>query len=140
MTRIKKDFGLFPTMSDLFDDNWLNLRSPNLEWVPAVNVLDNDTCFEVEFSVPGFTKEDFEISIDNRVLTVKAKHEHRDEEKKKNYARKEFTTRSFSKSFTLPENVNSDAIEASYLDGILELVLPKTNIELPKPGKKVEIK
>ncbi|MCB9245704.1 MAG: Hsp20/alpha crystallin family protein [Flavobacteriales bacterium] len=140
MALIKKDFGLFPTMSDLFDKDWLNLRSPNLEWAPAVNVVDNDSCYELEFSAPGFKKEDFNISIDNRVLLVEGRHEQRDEEKKKNYTRKEFITRSFSKSFTLPENVDSDEVEATYEDGILKLILTKKQVELPPPGKRVEIK
>jgi HSP20 family protein len=91
-----------------------------------MNIKENDEHFEIDVAAPGFTKKDFEISVENGVLRISAENKEEIEEKKDEYTRREFNYNSFSRSFTLPENVNEDEkIEATYKRGILKLVLLK---------------
>ncbi len=135
MTLVKYNW---PNLSDFFDDDWLKSRISNSDWSPAINVVDNEQNYEVEVAAPGLKKEDFKVSVENRVLTVSGKTEKEEEEKKKNYTRKEFSSKSFSRSFTLPENIEEDSIEAKYGEGVLKLTLKKSQKELP-PKKEVAI-
>lgn len=137
MTLIKSKFPAWPELSDFFEDEWFKGRI-NGDWSPAVNVVDNKDNYEVEMAAPGFNKSDFNVSVQNGLLTIEAKTEKEEEEKKKNYTRKEFTSKSFSKSFTLPEDVTEDDIEAKYEDGVLKMTLKKTEKQLP-PKKTVAI-
>lgn len=126
MTLIKSSFPSFPSFTDLFDDDWIKSKFKDGRNWPAINVIDHEKQYEVELAVPGFKKEDFEIGIENGVLTVAGKTEKEDEEKKKNYTRKEFSSRSFRNSFTLPENADPNHIEAVYNNGVLQLFIRKT--------------
>jgi HSP20 family protein len=107
--------------------------------MPAVNVQETDESFVVELMAPGFNKEDFKVTTENGLLTIEATIENEDEEKNENYTRREFTFNSFSRSFTLPENIELDNINAKYDKGMLVLVLAKT--ALPESKKlQIEIK
>lgn len=130
MTLIKSKFPGFTNLSDFFDDDWLKSRFTNGDWIPAVNVIDNENNYEIEMAAPGFKKDDFYVTVDNGVLSISAKSEQEEEENKKNYTRKEFSSKSFMKSFTLPENVTDD-ITAKYEDGVLRLSLLKTEASMP---------
>ena len=103
--------------NDLFLEN---------KWVPAMNVKETDDHFELEIAAPGFNKKDFDVSIDNGLLTIQAENKEEMEKKEENYTRREFNYNSFYRSFTLPENVNEEEmIDATYKRGILKLVLNK---------------
>ncbi len=96
------------------------------KWIPAMNIKENDKHFEIDVAAPGFTKKDFEISIENGILHISAENKEEIEEKKDDYTRREFNYNSFSRSFTLPENINEDEkIDATYKHGILKIVLAK---------------
>jgi HSP20 family protein len=137
MTLVKRNFPGFANLSDFFGDDWLNFKTTDL--MPAINVSDNEGNYEIEVAAPGFKKDEFSISVENGVLTVSAKTEKEEEEKKKNYTRREFSSKSFSRSFTLPDNVDEDAIEANYDDGVLRLVLNKAEKALPSK-KSINVK
>jgi HSP20 family protein len=107
---------------DEFFDRGLWGRVSN---IPAVNVLENTNEYKLSFAVPGMKKSDFKIDIDGNLLTVSAEIEEKKEEKKEEYTREEYNYSSFSRSFTLPEEINREKIEATYLDGVLKLSLPK---------------
>lgn len=102
------------------------------EWVPAVNVAENDKEYSVELSAPGFKKDDFKIEVDNGILNITAETKQETEEQEKNYTRKEFRYDAFSRSFSLPENASDEKIDAKYEDGILKLTLAKKVITAPK--------
>ncbi len=106
--------------------------------MPAVNITEEDTQYSVEFSAPGFEKNDFKIELNDGVLTVSGKHETDKEVKEKNFTRKEFNYGSFQRSFTLNEEINEEAIDAKYENGILKLTLPKKE-ESKKPTKEIKI-
>jgi HSP20 family protein len=93
--------------------------------MPAVNITENKDDFKVSLAAPGMKKSDFNIDVQGNILTISAEMEEKKEEKEENYTRKEYNFSSFSRSFTLPDEVNKEKIEATYVDGVLNLSLPK---------------
>ena len=93
--------------------------------IPAVNITDEKDEFKVSLAAPGLKKEDFKIDLDGNLLKISAEKEEKKDEKEKNYTRKEYNYSSFERSFTLPDDVVKEKIEAKYEDGVLKLVLPK---------------
>jgi HSP20 family protein len=138
MSLIKTNFPNFHGLTDFFDDNWLKERFTFSHWMPAVNVIDHEGEYEIEVAAPGLKKEDFNVVIENRVMTITGKTEKEEEEKDKNFTRREFTYRSFTKSFTLPQEVDPDSINAKYEDGILRILLKK-DVGIIPPKKEVKI-
>src|SRR6476661_349482 len=78
--------------------------------MPAVNVTENDKSYNISVAAPGLQKNDFKIEVDGNMLTISAETEERKEEKDKRITRQEYNFSSFARSFTLPEDVNRDAI------------------------------
>ncbi len=140
MSVVKRNNSVFPAlMNELFKPDWFGGLESATTYLPAVNIKDNEANFELELSVPGRKKEDFNIEIDKDVLTVSSEVRTDEEKKGENYTRKEFTFSSFKRSFTLPETVDSEKIEAHYENGILSFVLPKKAEALPKPKRLIEL-
>lgn len=131
------------TVPSIFDDlfsDWAGGSMSNAH-LPAVNVKEDNDGFEVQLAAPGYVKEDFNVSVDNDRLVISAnmEKEHTEEENGQ-YTRREFMSRSFERSFTLPKNtINTDAVEAKYENGVLKLTLPKLDEVKPKPAKTIEI-
>ncbi len=110
------------------------------KWVPAMNVKETDDRFEIEIAAPGFTKDDFNVSIENGVLRIEAENKEEMEKKEDDYTRREFNYNSFYRSFTLPENVNAEEmIDATYKRGILKLVLNKLHVDEITPKRVIEV-
>jgi HSP20 family protein len=103
--------------------------------IPAVNVTENTKNFKVSLAAPGLKKEDFKIDVEGNMLTISSETGEEKEEKDERYTKKEYSYSAFSRSFTLPEGVNKEKIEASYENGILRLVIPKS-----EESRKVSIK
>ncbi|UEG48856.1 Hsp20/alpha crystallin family protein [Ferruginibacter lapsinanis] len=93
--------------------------------MPAVNIAESKDDFKVSLAVPGMKKDDFNIDVDGNMLTISCEKEEKKEEKETKYTRNEYNYSSFSRSFTLPEDVNKEKIDAKYVDGILNISLPK---------------
>ncbi|MFV0470291.1 MAG: Hsp20/alpha crystallin family protein [Dysgonomonas sp.] len=112
------------------------------EDLPATNVSENKKEYKLELEIPGFDKEDIAIEIDNNVLKISAKKEFRQEEKdeQEKILRQEFSSTSFSRSFALPDNVDTENIAANQKHGILNVVLPKKDKAVEEKVKKIEIK
>ncbi len=136
MSLVKRNnsfWGFSPVLSDFFGADDLTFdRLLKKDFTPAVNVAEDEKKFEIEFAAPGMRKEDFKISIDKGILTVSAERKEEKEEKKKNYTRQEYSYNSFSRSFTLPENVKEDDIKARYENGVLKLDVAKKTIAVSK--------
>lgn len=120
----------FPSVFDDFFKPWnewfTNGGSLNKPLsMPAVNVIENNNEYKVSLAAPGMKKADFEIDVQGNMLTISSEMEQSKEEKEEHYTRREFSYSSFSRSFTLPEDVKQDKIEAVYEDGILKISLPK---------------
>ena len=120
MPSVFNDF--FRPWDEWFEGGGLTSRVLN---VPAVNITENKDEFMVSLAIPGMKKEDFNIDIEGNMLTISSEQEESKEEKNEKYTRKEFNYSSFSRSFSLPEEVNMDKIDARYVDGVLKLSLPK---------------
>jgi len=110
------------------------------KWIPAMNVKETEKSFEIDLAAPGFNKKDFEISIENGLLTISAETKVETKKEEDNYTRREYDYNSFSRTFTLPENVNEEEkIDATYNHGILKLVLNKLHKEEITPKRVIEV-
>lgn len=103
--------------------------------IPAVNIIEHKDEYQVSLAVPGMKKDDFKIDVDGNMLTISSEKEESKEEKEKKFTRKEYNYSSFSRSFTLPEEINKEKIEAKYEDGVLRIALPRKE-EAKKPSAK----
>ena len=135
------DWGLPNLWEDLFNNELFNLPSMAARGttVPAVNISDNENDFTVEMAAPGMKKNDFNINLDNNVLTISSEQKEEKEQKDKHFTKKEFSYRSFERSFTLPEAVDQEKISAKYIDGVLKVVLPKKEEAKVKPSKLIKV-
>jgi HSP20 family protein len=109
--------------------------------IPAVNVSETKEKFMVTLAVPGMKKEDFDIRVDGNMLTISCEKEEEKEEKEKAFNRKEYNYSSFSRSFTLPDEVMKEKIDALYENGELKLMMPKTEkAKITETGKHIPVK
>lgn len=90
-----------------------------------VNVKETGNSFEMELVAPGFSKEDFKINLENNILTVSAEKKDEVKEENEKQIRKEYNFKSFKRSFTVDEKIDATKIDASYINGVLRLNLPK---------------
>jgi HSP20 family protein len=129
-----------PTVMDEIFKDWRGGSQLQNRNIPPVNVKETDKAFTVELVAPGLNKEDFSIEVNNGLLTISSeiKTEKTEQEEGK-FTRREFTQTSFKRSFTLPETVDEEAINAAYTNGILQLTLPKKEEALPKAKRAIEI-
>lgn len=128
-------------LSDFFDnDRFFDTEGLRRQSMPSVNVKESEKDFEIEVAAPGLSKKDFNITVENGVLTISSEKKEEKEEKDKDFTRREFSYSAFSRAFTLPENVNEDDVRASYQDGILRLNISKKNIAVSKAKKAIEVK
>ena len=107
--------------------------------MPKVNIKELPDAFIVEMAVPGLKKSDFQINLDNHLLSISAELKEENENKDDGYTRREFGYSSFKRAFTLPESVNDSKIDANYNEGILTVHLPKREEAKQKPAKRIEI-
>jgi len=112
-------------------------RSGRSTFVPKVDVVESEKAFELHVEVPGMNKEDFNIEINDNYLTISGERKFSTEKNEKDFHTIETRYGSFSRSFTLPDSVSSDKINAKYNNGILELTIPKDEKKLLKSTIKV---
>ena len=139
MNLIKKQSSFFPLIFDeFFKNNW-NINVPyNSFNIPFFNVKENDKEFILELAIPGKNNNDFNVEIDNRLLTISTTDEK--ELSDYNYTVKEFGYSSFEKSFELPESIDFDKINSFYRNGILSIILPKRKEFHNTPKKVITVK
>ncbi|KIC00841.1 heat-shock protein [Flavobacterium sp. JRM] len=121
----------FPSLLDDFFVrelfNWENSNfSSTSTTIPSINVKETDENFEVEVAAPGMDKKDFNVTLNDNLLTISSVKQNEKETVEDNYTRKEFSYQSFQRSFELPNNiVDEEKIKAHYDNGLLHLVIPK---------------
>ncbi|MGN6193888.1 MAG: Hsp20/alpha crystallin family protein [Ginsengibacter sp.] len=93
--------------------------------MPSVNITENKDDFNVALAVPGMKKDDFKIDLSGNLLTVSCEKEEKKKGKDGTYSHEEYNYSSFSRSFTLPEDVDKENIDAHYQDGVLNIKLSK---------------
>ncbi|RYG18315.1 MAG: Hsp20/alpha crystallin family protein [Chitinophagaceae bacterium] len=123
----KNQRGLVPSFGGVFDSIFTDsfFTGRDMALVPAVNICETADHFHVELAAPGLAKEDFKINLERKMLTISVQKESSNEEESKNFSRKEFSYSSFTRSFTLPDSADENAIEAKYNEGILKVDIPK---------------
>lgn len=138
---VKKRNNELPVWGDVFgnffNSDFLNFPQNYREQFsnfPAANIKEDDNQFTIELAVPGKSKEDFNVDLNENTLTIQSEKRESKEEKEENFTRREFNFTSFRRSFRLPEVADAENIKASYTDGVLKVEVPKK--EVKKPGVK----
>jgi HSP20 family protein len=119
-----------PSIFDDFLKPWNDFFRPNEGWgtmmtVPAVNITENKDNYSLSLAIPGLKKNDFKIDVEGNILTISSEKQESKEEEDEQFTRREYSYSSFSRSFTLPNEVNKEKIDAAYEEGVLRLTLPK---------------
>ena len=132
----------FPTMfDDFFDGEWTPKVSAT---APAVNVKEDAKEYTMEVAATSIKKEYCRINMNNdgnREVAIENKLEHKEENKKEHYLRREFSYSNYQQTYILPDNVDKDKISAKVNDGVLEIKLPKfTKEEESRAQRAIEIK
>jgi HSP20 family protein len=140
MNLIRKQAPFFPSLIDDFINQDWNLKTPSSTTLPAVNIKDLEAQFEIELAVPGMKKSDFEIEVEDGLLSISSSLEEEQVTEKGKFTRREFSYNSFKRTFTIPDSVDPSNIEAQYSDGVLQLRLPKRKEALPQPKKLIKIR
>jgi HSP20 family protein len=107
--------------------------------VPAANIVETSIDFRIELSVPGFSKSDFILKVENQILRISGEPASTGEKTEDSYVRQEFSRKSFSRSFRLSVQVDSNNIRARYENGILEVVIPKAEEAKAKPARDIQV-
>ena len=131
----------FSEMMDDFINESLNVRTPQERgFAPAADILEDDKYFYLNIYLPGLTKDDIHLNIDDNLLTVSGERKwntENDEERKWNYHLMEGGYGYFERSFTVPTGVDLENIEAHFENGILQVQLQKAE---ERAGKQIEVK
>jgi HSP20 family protein len=130
MTTVARNLNAFPSFfNELFADSNYSHSPATL---PAANISENENGFQISLAAPGFEKEDFKIEIHQKALKISVSKEINDEENKEKYLKREFNFESFTRTFRLPASVDIEAIDALYINGVLNLSIPKKEEAKPK--------
>lgn len=134
---------LWREMDRMFDCSFGNHRWPGLsttkQFVPLLDITENDDEFVVTAELPGMEPKDVDINLAGALLTIKGEKKEEKEAKKDNFHRIERSYGSFSRSFQLPCEVQENKVEAKYKNGILNLTLPKAE-NAKRKSVKIEVK
>ena len=104
-------------------------------WAPAVDIYENENELVIKADLPDIDEKDLDVRVENNTLTVRGERKFEQEVKEENYLRVERAYGSFSRSFSLPSSVNTEAIKAEYKNGVLTVALPKRAESKPKQVK-----
>lgn len=128
LRELEKEF--FPRVNSLFKE------SDNLSaFKPAVNTREGEYAYHIEVDLPGVDKDGIKVDVSDKTLTISGERRTKNEVNEKDYYRCESAYGKFQRSFTLPDNVDTENVTASCEDGVLEVVIPK----LEKEGEKKQI-
>jgi HSP20 family protein len=124
-----------------FRNDMMDFWNKDMETIPSLNISEEKDKYKVEVAAPGLKKEDFNIDVNGNLVTISSEKESETNNEKENghYSRREYNYSSFSRSFTLPENANADAVKAKYCDGVLCLDIPKKKQAPETSSKKVKV-
>ena len=124
---------------DFFDTRALGRMNAT---APAVNVKEDDKAYTMEVAVPGIKKEFCRVNINNDgdlELSIENKFEHKEENKKEHFLRREFSYGNYQQTYTLPDNVDKDTISAKVENGVLTITMPKLSQTTNKVQRQIDI-
>ena len=141
MNIIRKTTPWFPSLFDEFftRDFGIDLAPKNYQ-TPAVNISEKEDAFHLELVAPGKDKKDFGVVLEEDTLTISTTSENEIVEDDTQFTRREFDYTSFTRSFRIPETIDTKRIKANYKNGLLSIVLPKQKEAIPEPKKQIEIR
>jgi HSP20 family protein len=147
VTTKKRNGRVFPSIMDNFfnNDRFLldfNGSFPDITFdnlLPDANIVEHKNEFQIELAAPGLDKKDFNIEIKNGILSISAEKEEESRTEEKNYLTKEFSYNSLYRSFTLPDSIKPEKIDAKYENGILKILLPKSDVSISEPSKQIKV-
>ena len=135
-----------PFFSDMMTPRWgmfnrlFGEPEENMELTPAMNIMERENNVQIELAAPGLEKDDFEITMEDGLLTISAEKENKQEEEKEGFYRKEFSYNSFRRTVRIPDSVDEDKnVEAKYMDGVLKLTLHKKPNQQQKKQKTIKV-
>ncbi|RYM33551.1 Hsp20/alpha crystallin family protein [Brumimicrobium glaciale] len=137
MSRINS--GFLPSFLTGLDEELFNKRQTAKSSQVAVNIIERDEDYVVEMAVPGFNKENIHIELDGNKLSIRGEAKESKEVEEENYTHREFSYGEFTRSFTLPKDVDGQNIGADYNEGVLRVTVPKPEMK-KKVVKKIEVK
>lgn len=134
----RPDTGLIPKrFSDIMDDFFNDMVSTNRDsFIPSIDISETDDQFHISAELPGMKKEDININLENRRLTISGERKFEHKEDGETFHRVETRYGSFSRSFQLPDSVDEDSVQANYKDGLLNITVAKSE---DKVKKQIEI-
>ncbi|RZJ34567.1 MAG: Hsp20/alpha crystallin family protein [Flavobacterium sp.] len=144
----RKNAPQFPAFfEDMFKNDWLfpsfdflkRFNAQDFPVVPQANIIENNKNFQIELAVPGLDRDDLKIDVDGNVVTITSEKEEEHLSEEENFRKREFSYNSFQRSFSLPENLDADHIEAKYEKGVLHLKLPKKHESKPSKVKHITV-
>lgn len=115
----------FKVMDRFLQDDLANVTAMN----PAVNIIENENSYTLQLVAPGLSKSDFKVELDGDLMTISFEKVEEKNENSNNYIKKEFSTSSFKRTFTVNEDLNVEDISAKYENGILDIEIPKKQIK-----------
>jgi HSP20 family protein len=137
----KRNNALMPGFNDVFEsilnDTFFNDRM--VTRVPAVNISESAESYHIELAAPGLKKQDFKLSMEDKVLTISVEQRAENTDNNRKYNKREYSYSSFVRSFTLPELADDSRIEAAYEDGVLKIDIAKKE-EAKSISRQIEIK
>jgi len=104
-----------------------------LQWTPSANISETDKEYTIRAELPAVNKEDVQVTLDGGIITIKGERKQQKEDKNEKFHRVESFYGSFERSFTVPDNVNADAIKCESKDGVLTVHIPKVEVSKQKP-------
>ncbi len=140
LTNLMRTGSWFPTVFDDFLNTDFMPRANAT--APAVNVKEDDKAYTMEVAAPGIKKEFCRVSINddgNLAIAIENKTEHKENDHKNHYLRREFSYSNYEQSYTLPDDVEKEDISAKVENGILTVILPKAKKEVKKISKNIAI-
>jgi HSP20 family protein len=125
-------------VDDLFAEFPVLYKNGQSKGSTPVNIRENDKSYSIDVIAPGFDKADFKVNLDQQLLTISAEKKEEVKQENEKQIRREYSSRSFKRSFTLDEKIDAAAIEAKYVNGVLTLNLPKKE-EVKAAAKEISI-
>jgi HSP20 family protein len=132
---LREMFDLQRRINQLFENRSASTSNEGVAlsaWTPAVDIYEDENTFLLKVELPEVSREDVKVNLHDNTLAISGERRFENEEKRDNYHRVERSYGQFYRSFTLPPNINAEAIDAQFKDGVLRLTLPKKDEAKPK--------
>jgi len=123
----------FSDIMDEFFNDALSTRQSS--FAPSIDISETEKQYIIDVEIPGIDKKDIELNVDNNTLTISGERKFEKEEDGKQFHRVESHYGTFSRTFTLPDNANTESINATYNNGILNITVDKSEKSLKKQIK-----